>query len=81
MQLAENRFCPRCGDARKWGMGLHSHTLQTRGGATLKITHIKFVNQPLQVPQLMASLLVNGRAQTLETLDELRAVPLADSID
>ena len=81
MQLVEDRFCPVCGKARKWAWGLHKHTLHTAGGAVLKITHVKFENQPHQHRLLMASLLVNGRAQTLDTLDELRAVPLADSMD
>lgn len=81
MQLVEDRFCPVCGKARAWKFGLQKHKLYTAGGAVVKIVHWKLINQPGQYSQIMASLLVNGRAQTLDTLDELRAVPLADSMD
>lgn len=76
MQLVEDRFCPVCGKARAWKFGLQKHKLFTVGGAVLKIVHWKFVNQPQQHQLLMASLLVNGKAQTLETMDALRGLTL-----
>lgn len=81
MQLVEDRFCPVCGKARAWKFGLQKHKLYTAGGAVLKITHWKFVNQPQQHQLLMASLLVDGKAQKLENLDEMRGLTFrADSI-
>ena len=81
MQLVEDRFCPVCGKARAWAFGFQKHKLYTAGGAVVKITHVKFENQPHQHRLLMASLLVNGRAQTLDNLDELRGLTFqSDSI-
>lgn len=81
MKLSENRFCPECGEARAWDFGLQRHTLKTPGGATLKIVHVKFVNAYNAARhELMVSLLVNGRAQTLDTAEQLRALDVVDAI-